>query len=290
MSIAATGIDEAVAATAPAKVVRPKAHGGILIRTVFVAYIAILVVIPIAALVWEGLSGGPSVIWAAISAPVAVKALMLSLWTAAIAGVLNGIFGTMIAWVLVRFQFPGKRLISALVDLPFAIPTLVAGILLVALYGPHTWVGKTLGAAGVSVAYAQPGIVLALLFVTLPFVVRAVEPVLLELDAAEEEAAMMLGASPLRTLVSIVLPPLVPAIAAGSLQVFSRSIAEFGSIAAVSGNIPFRTLTAPVQILGDVEGGDPTSAAALSLVLLVVALVLQPLAIALSRATGARRE
>jgi sulfate transport system permease protein len=246
--------------------------------------------IPIAALVWEGLSGGPAVIWAAISAPVAVKALMLSLWTAAIAGVLNGIFGTMIAWALVRYQFPGKRLVSAMVDLPFAIPTLVAGILLVALYGPHTWVGQTLGAAGITVAYAQPGIVLALLFVTLPFVVRAVEPVLLELDAAEEEAAMMLGAGPLRTLVSIVLPPLVPAIAAGSLQVFSRSIAEFGSIAAVSGNIPFRTLTAPVQILGDVEGGDPTSAAALSLVLLAVALVLQPLAIAMSRATGARRE
>jgi len=289
VSIAAAGIDERVAA-APAPLVRPKAHGETLIRAVFVTYVAILVVVPIAALMWEGLSGGPSVIWTAIRAPVAVHALMLSLGTSAIAGVLNGVFGTMIAWVLVRYEVPGKRLISALVDLPFAIPTLVAGILLVALYGPQTWVGRTLGAAGISVAYARPGIVLALLFVTLPFVVRAVEPVLLELDAAEEEAAMMLGAGPLRTLVSIVLPPLVPAIAAGSLQVFSRSIAEFGSIAAVSGNIPFRTLTAPVQILGDVEGGDPSSAAALSLVLLAVALVLQPLAIALSRATGARRE
>jgi sulfate transport system permease protein len=165
----------------------------------------------------------------------------------------------------------------------------VAGILLVALYGPHTMVGGMLEGLGIKVAYAQPGIVLALLFVTLPFVVRAVEPVLLELDAAEEEAAMMLGAGPLTTLVSVVLPPLLPAIAAGSLQVFARSIAEFGSIAAVSGNIPFRTLTAPVQILGDVEGGDPTAAAAMSLLLLAIALVLQPLSIAVSRAGGARR-
>lgn len=290
MSVAAAGIDEGVEAVVPPAIAPPRARGGAVIRAVFVAYVAILVVIPIAALTWEGVSGGPKVIWAAVTAPIAVQALVLSLWTSALAAVLNGIFGTMIAWVLVRWDVPGKRWISALVDLPFAIPTLVAGILLVALYGPHTWVGRALEGAGISVAYAQPGIVLALLFVTLPFVVRAVEPVLLELDAAEEEAAMMLGARPLRTLVSIVLPPLVPAIAAGSLQVFSRSIAEFGSIAAVSGNIPFRTLTAPVQILGDVEGGDPTSAAALSLVLLAFALVLQPLAFTLSRASGARRE
>jgi sulfate transport system permease protein len=136
------------------------------------------------------------------------------LWTSAVAAVLNGVFGTMIAWALIRFDIPGRGFVSALVDLPFAIPTLVAGILLVALYGPHTPVGAALNGMGFQVAYAQPGIVLALLFVTLPFVVRAVEPVLLELDAAEEEAAMMLGAGPIRTLVSVVLPPLLPAIAA----------------------------------------------------------------------------
>jgi sulfate transport system permease protein len=265
-------------------------RGGLVIRGLFATYVGLLVAVPLIALTVEGLSGGPAVVWAAISTPAATQAIVLSLWTSALAAVLNGVFGTMIAWALVRFDLPGRGFVSALVDLPFAIPTLVAGILLVALYGPHTPVGGALEAGlGIEVAYAQPGIVLALLFVTLPFVVRAVEPVLLELDAAEEEAAMMLGAGPVTTLVRVVLPPLLPAIAAGSLQVFARSIAEFGSIAAVSGNIPFKTLTAPVQILGDVEGGDPTSAAALSLLLLALALVLQPLSIALSRAAGAKR-
>jgi sulfate transport system permease protein len=195
--------------------------------------------------------------------------------------------GTAIAWILVRWDFRGRMAMSALVDLPLAIPTLVAGILIVALYGPGAPVGAAFESLGFPVAYARPGIVVALLFVTLPFVVRAVEPVLHELDPAEEEAATTLGASPLTTFVRVLLPPILPAIAAGSVQTFARCVAEFGSIAAVSGNIPHHTLTAPVYVLGEVESGNPTGAATISVVLLAIALGLQPISRGLARMAGA---
>jgi sulfate transport system permease protein len=281
----------------------PKAEGGarrarpllsdrataLVLRGGFGAYVSVLVALPLLALVVRGLSDGPAAAWAAITAPVAVAALGLSLGTGLVAALVNGVAGTAIAWVLVRWDVPGRRLLSALVDLPLAVPTLVAGILLVALFGPQTPVGAWLVRHDLAVAYARPGIVLALLFVTLPFVVRAVEPVLHELDPAEEEAATTLGAGRWLTFRHVLLPPLLPAIAAGTVQVFARSVAEFGSLAAVSGNIPFQTLTAPVYILGEVEGGAPGSAAAVSLVLLAFALALQPLSHALARAAGSRR-
>jgi sulfate transport system permease protein len=212
-----------------------------------------------------------------------LDAIWLSLWTAVIAALLNGLMGTAIAWVLVRWEFPGRAILSALVDLPLAIPTLVAGILLIALFGPQTSLGAFLTAHGMQVAYARPGIVLALLFVTLPFVVRAVEPVLAELDPAEEEAAITLGASRWILFRRVLLPPIFPAMAAGMLQTFARSVAEFGSLAAVSGNIPHRTLVAPVHVLGEVESGNPGGAASVSLVLLALALILQPLSQRLTR-------
>jgi sulfate transport system permease protein len=187
--------------------------------------------------------------------------------------------------LLVRWDVPGRRLIGALVDLPLAIPTLVAGVLIIALFGPQTAMGRALP---FPVAFARPGIVLALLFVTLPFVVRAVEPVLEELDPAEEEAAFTMGAGQVRVLLRVLLPPVLPAVAAGAIQTFARSVAEFGSLAAVSGNIPHRTLVAPVYILGEVEAGNSSGAASVSLVLLALALALQPLAAALIRRAGAR--
>jgi sulfate transport system permease protein len=252
-------------------------------------WVTLLVALPVAVLVARGLSDGPAAFVAAISAPAAVDALVLSIWTAAIAACVNAVVGTAIAWTLVRWDVPGRRFIGALVDLPLAIPTLVAGVLIIALTGPQTALGRALAEGGVSIAFGQAGIVLALLFVTLPFVVRAVEPVLEELDPAEEEAAFTLGAGQLRTLVRVLLPPILPAVAAGAVQTFARSVAEFGSLAAVSGNIPHKTLVAPVYILGEVEGGNPGAAASVSLVLLALALTLQPLSAALARRAGARR-
>ena len=247
----------------------------LLLRGGFAGYVTVLVALPLLALVVRGLSVGPRGLWEAITAPVAADALVLSLVTSLIAAVANGLMGLAIAWVLVRWDIPGRKLLSALVDLPFAIPTLVAGVLLVALYGPQTTAGSVLSTYGLQIAFAKGGVVLALLFVTLPFVVRAVEPVLRELDHAEEEAATTLGASTWTTFRRVLLPPLLPALAAGTVQVFARSLAEFGSLAAVSGNIPHRTLTAPVYVLGEVERGEPASAAAVSVVLLAVALALQ---------------
>jgi sulfate transport system permease protein len=267
---------------------RRHASRGWVLRAVFGAYVAVLVGIPLGGLVLRGLSQGPAFVWETVSAPVARDALVLSLGTALVAAIVNAFVGTAIAWMLVRWSFPGRFVLSALVDLPLAIPTLVAGILLVALYGPASPMGASLESAGIVIAYAKPGIVLALLFVTLPFVVRAVEPVLHELDPAEEEAAMTLGATRLTTFLRVLLPPVLPAIAAGSVQTFARCVAEFGSIAAVSANIPRDTLTAPVWILGEVESGNPDGAAAMSVVLLLLALALQPVARGLVQLGGGR--
>jgi sulfate transport system permease protein len=250
--------------------------------------VILLVGAPILAVCWRAFGDGSAAFWASASYPAAVDALQVSLFTAGIAALINAFVGTAIAWCLVRWDLPGRRLLVALVDLPLAIPTLVAGIVLVALYGPQTAVGQALAGLGIQVAYARPGMILALLFVTLPFVVRTVQPVLEELDPAEEEAAWTLGASRLRTLWRVLLPPIAPAIAAGAVQAFGRSIAEFGSIAAVSGNIPHRTLAAPVYVLGEVEAGNPTGAAAVSVVLLAIALGAQPLASALAGRAGGR--
>jgi sulfate/thiosulfate transport system permease protein len=258
------------------------------LRTGVTAWLGLLVMAPVLALVWKGASQGPAAFVHAVLAKGALDALWLSTWTSVIAAVVNGFVGSAIAWALVRWDVPGRKLLAALVDLPLAIPTLVAGILIVALFGPQTALGRFLDAHGLAVAFARPGIILALLFVTLPFVVRAVEPVLAELDPAEEEAALTLGAGRWLTFKKVLLPPIFPAVAAGMVQTFARSIAEFGSLAAVSGNIPFRTLVAPVYILGEVEAGNAAGASAVSIVLLAVALALQPLAAALARRAGGR--
>jgi sulfate transport system permease protein len=197
---------------------------------------------------------------------------------AALTAVINGIFGTLLAYVLVRMRFPGRDLLSTVVDLPFAVPTLVAGVMLRALYGPSTVVGGWFEDHGVHVIFAPLGILLALLFVTLPLVVRSVQPVLLELDPAEEEAARVLGAGRWVTFRRVMLPALRPAIAAGCLLAFARSLGEYGAIVIVSGNIINKTLTAPVFIsqllLPGSAGGGPDAAAAVSALLFGLAFVL----------------
>jgi sulfate transport system permease protein len=241
------------------------------VRAMVIIYLGAFVVLPLSAVVNMGFSKGLKGFAAAIVSPDTVTALSLTLQTSVAMALINAAIGTWIAYVLVRVPFPGRTLVNALIDLPFAIPTLVTGVMLVVLFGPQSAFGLWSGEHGLKIMYARPGIVLALLFVTLPFVVRTVQPVLLEADVAHEEAAVTLGASPLLAFRKVTLPALWPAIRTGTLLSFSRALGEFGSIVIVSGNIPRRTLTAAVLIYGEIESGHPEVAAAVSTVLLAIA-------------------
>jgi sulfate transport system permease protein len=237
------------------------------LRGTALIYLGGFVLLPSVAVVSKGFADGFATLGEAFDAPGAMAAVRLTLIMAALTAVLNGLFGTLLAYVLVRFRFPGRAALGAIVDMPFAVPTLVTGVMLVALYGPTSPVGGFLGKIGVQIAFAQPGILLALLFVTLPLVVRTVEPVLLEVDPAEEEAARVLGANSWTTFRRVVLPAIRPAIAAGALLSFARALGEFGAIVVVSGNLTGRTLTAPVFIFQLTNQFKPEQAAAVSTVL-----------------------
>jgi sulfate/thiosulfate transport system permease protein len=259
---------------------------GRLMRSGVLAYLGVLIVLPLSALVRHGLADGFGALWQAILEPAALDALLLTLWTAALMALTNAVMGTATAWALVRYEFPGRGLLSALVDLPFAIPTLVTGIMLVVLFGPQSPFGGWLAGMGIRVAYAWPGIVLALMFITVPFVVRAVEPVLMEQDPAEEEAAWTLGAGGFSVFFRVLLPPIAPAILSGTIRSYARALGEFGSIVVVSGNIPHQTLTAPIYLFGEIEAGRADVAAAVSVVLLAVALGLTFAARGIERLAG----
>jgi sulfate/thiosulfate transport system permease protein len=229
-------------------------------------YLSLLVVLPIAAVLARAADGGPHAFWAEVSSPEALAAIKLTLAVSALVVVVNAVFGTLIAWVLVRDEFPGKRIVGALIDLPFALPTVVAGVVLLALYGKG-------GPFGVDIAFTRAAIALALLFVTLPFVVRSVQPVLLELDGSMEQAASSLGAGSLTVFRRIVLPNLTPAILSGAALSFARALGEFGSVVLISGNLPFKTEAGSVYIFNQVENDNVSAAAAVSVALLVCALV-----------------
>jgi sulfate transport system permease protein len=229
------------------------------------AYLSIVALIPLAAVVARSTEAGWDGFWAAVTNDQSMAALRLTLIASMIVVVVNAVTGTLIAWVLVRDEFPGKGLVNSLIDLPFALPTIVAGLTLLALYGPDSPVG-------VDVAFTRVAVVLALLFVTLPFVVRAVQPVLLELDREMEEAAESLGADGRTVFRHIVLPNLVPAILAGGGLAFARAVGEFGSLVLITGNIPFKTQAASIFIFSQVESDNATGAAAVSVVLLLLAL------------------
>jgi len=230
-------------------------------------WLSVIVLIPLAAVVAKSMEGGLSEFIDAITAPEAVAAIKLTVITSLIVVVINATMGTLIAWVLVRDEFPGKRIVNSTIDLPFALPTIVAGITLLALYGNDS-------PFGIDIAYTKIAVLMALLFVTLPFVVRAVQPVLIELDQEMEEAAASLGASNRRIFRSIVLPNLTPAILAGCALAFARAIGEFGSLVLLSGNIPFKTQVASVYIFGRIQIDDPTAAAAVSVLLLALSIAL----------------
>jgi sulfate/thiosulfate transport system permease protein len=229
-------------------------------------FLTVLVGLPIAALVWEARSDGAQSFWDAVSSPEAVAALKLTIGAAAAVSVLNAVLGTVTAWVLVRDDFRGKSLVNAIIDLPFALPTIVAGLTLLALYGPTSPIG-------VNVAYTRTAIVLAMMFVTLPFVVRTVQPVLEELDPELEQAAHSLGASRVTTFRRIVFPNLLPGILSGVALAFAKAVGEFGALVIITGNIPFRTEVSSVYIFGRIESGDSASAAAAAVVLLALSFV-----------------
>lgn len=245
------------------------------LRAGALTYLSVLVLIPLAAVANDGLQQGLTGLVESIAAPVAWHALKLTLWTATVMVVINAIMGLATAYVLVRFSFPGRSLLNALVDLPLAIPTLVTGVMLVMLYGPQAALGSWLDARwGLRVIFAPPGIVLALLFVTFPFVVRAVQPVLLELDPAPEDAAATLGAGPIGVFRHTTLPSIVLPLVSGALLSFARAVGEFGSIVIVAGNIPLHSQTAAVYVLGEVESENRAGASAMSLVLMATAFTL----------------
>jgi sulfate/thiosulfate transport system permease protein len=232
-------------------------------RGLVTAYLSLVVLVPLAALAWRAAGDGAGGFWDAVTRPEAVSALRLTLGASLIVAALNAVAGTAIAWVLARDRFRGQSLVNAVIDLPFALPTIVAGLTLIALYGPSS-------PFRVDVAYTRMAVVLALLFVTLPFVVRSVQPVLLELDREMEEAAETLGASPMGVFRRIVFPNLLPAILSGVALAFARAVGEFGSVVLISGNLPFKTEVASVYIFGQIESGQPAAAAAVSVVLLAI--------------------
>jgi sulfate transport system permease protein len=238
------------------------------------AYMTLLVLIPLSTIVLRTATISPSDFWNTISSPRALAAFRLSFFTALAAALLNGVFGVLVAWVLVRDRFPGKRLLDGLVDLPFALPTAVAGIALTTLYSPDGWLGRFLEPMGIKVAYAPLGIVVALTFVGLPFVVRTVQPVLENVEGSMEEAAASLGAGRLATIRRVVLPEIRPALLTGMTLAFARGLGEYGSIVFISGNMPMKTEITPLLIMIQLEQFDYAGATALALVFLIASFIL----------------
>lgn len=242
------------------------------IRSTALTYLAVILIIPLLVILQDGFHEGLAEFWRQITLPAAWDALKLTLWTSTAMTIINTSMGTLTAFVLVRYEFPGKAILNGIIDLPLAIPTLVTGVMLVILFGPQEALGAWLkDQFDFSVIFAPPGIILALLFLTFPFVVRSVQPVLMELDRAQERAATTLGASGWTVFWRIILPPLTLPVITGALLSFARAIGEFGSIVIVAGNIPFRSQTAAVYVFGEVESENRLGASAVSIVMVVIA-------------------
>ncbi|OLP42502.1 sulfate ABC transporter permease subunit CysT [Rhizobium oryziradicis] len=236
--------------------------------------LTLIVLIPLAALVLRAGSLGPTGILAIASDPRILSALKVSFVTAMIAATANAVFGTLTAWVLVRYQFPGRRLLDALIDLPFALPTAVAGIALTTIYAPNGLIGQWLAPLGIKVAYTPLGIVVALIAVGFPFVVRTVQPVMEEIARETEEAAATLGARRFQTLFYVVLPPLVPAILTGFALALARGVGEYGSVIFIAGNLPFKSEIAPLLIVIKLEEFNYTAATVIAAIMLTISFVM----------------
>lgn len=237
-------------------------------------YLSIIVLIPLTAVFFKTAELSWSEFWSTVTNARVVASYRVSFLTAFFAGLVNAVFGLLIAWVLVRYQFPGKKIVDSLVDLPFALPTAVAGIALTAIYAPNGWIGSLLAPLGVKVAYSPLGITIALIFIGLPFVVRTVQPVLQDMEKETEEAAVMLGAYRLRTFWKVILPELLPALLTGFALAFARGIGEYGSVVFISGNMPLKTEITPLLIMTKLEQYDYAGATAIALVMLVVSFLM----------------
>jgi sulfate transport system permease protein len=237
-------------------------------------YLSFFLVLPLAALVLRPWEAGLDHVWSVISHPRTVAALKLSFGASFLAACINAVFGTIVAWALVRYRFPGRRMLDALVDLPFALPTAVAGISLAAIYAPNGPIGALFAPHGIQIAFTPLGVMIALVFVGFPFVVRSIQPVLEDLDADVEEAAATLGAGRLRTIATIVAPALLPALIAGFSLAFARAVGEYGSVIFIAGNLPNVSEIAPLLIVIRLEEFDYAGAAAVGLVMLAISVFL----------------
>jgi len=237
-------------------------------------YLIVILLIPIAALFLKAASATPEEIWRIATSDIALSTYEITFVTALWAGGIGGIFGTLVAWVLVRYDFPGKRIIDAAIDLPFALPTAVAGISLATVYSPTGWIGSIFEPFGIKIAFSRLGVFIAMLFIALPFVVRTLQPVLQEMEKEVEEVAWCLGANKWQTFRQVIFPPLLPAILTGVVLGFSRAVGEFGSVVIIASNIPFEDLIAPVLIFQKLEEYDYIGATIIGMVMLIISLIL----------------
>ncbi|MBF2002722.1 MAG: sulfate ABC transporter permease subunit CysT [Synechococcales cyanobacterium M58_A2018_015] len=250
-------------------------------------YLFVMLLVPVAALLLKAFTLSPAEIWRIATSPVALSAYEVTFVTALGAGAVNGLAGLIIAWVLVRYEFPAKRVLDALIDLPFALPTAVAGLTLAMVYSDTGWLGSLLAPFGIKVSFTRLGVFVAMLFISLPFVVRTVQPVLQEAEREVEEAAWSLGASQWQTFWRVVLPPIVPAILTGVALGFARAVGEYGSVVIVASNVPFQDLIAPVLIFQRLEQYDYAGATVIGTVMLLISLLML-LAINLLQTWGKR--
>jgi len=241
---------------------------------VTVSYVLVLLVLPITALLQQALILPPQKFWEIATSPIALSAYSITFITAFGAALINAVMGTVIAWVLIRYQFPGRKFIDSMLDLPFALPTAVAGVLLANLYSETGWIGQIFAPFGIKIAFTRLGVGIAMIFISLPFIVRTIQPVLQEMEKEIEEVAWSLGASPLQTFQYVIFPTLLPAILTGMALGFSRAIGEYGSVVIVSSGIPFKDLIAPVLIFQRLEQYDYSGASVIGIVLVAISLVL----------------
>ena len=237
-------------------------------------YLVLILLLPITALITKSATVGPAEFWRIATDKVALSAYDVTFVTALLAALANGVMGTLIAWVLVRYSFPGRKLLDAAVDLPFALPTSVAGLVLATLYSEKGWIGQLFAPLGLKIAFTRLGVFVAMVFISLPFIVRTLQPVLQELEAEVEEAAWSLGANSQQTFWRVVLPPLMPPILTGVALGFSRAVGEYGSVIIISSSIPFRDLIAPVLIYQRLEQYDYAGATVIGTVMLIVSLLM----------------
>ncbi|GAA6618000.1 sulfate ABC transporter permease subunit CysT [Scytonema sp. NUACC26] len=252
-----------------------------------IAYLSVMLFLPVLAMLAKASTEPPTRFWEIATSPIALATYEVTFVTAFSAGLINGVFGTLIAWVFVRYDFPLKRLLDATIDLPFALPTAVAGLTLTTVYSENGWIGSLLAPLGIKVSFTRLGVGIAMIFISLPFIVRTVQPVLMEMEKEIEEAAWCLGASQVQTFLRVLLPPLFPSILTGVALGFSRAVGEYGSTVIIASNTPFKDLIAPVLIFQRLEQYDYSGATVIGMVLLIISLVML-LGINLLQAWGRR--